>query len=323
MGAKKLNYNPKTLATMYSGFGGTEQGFVWAGYTPVFAIDNNPDAVEAYTNNFGNHCLDKNVCDFDYSAIKANHLHASPSCKKFSSTNHRGGEDELDVWCAKATVRAIAKIKPDTFSLENVKQYLGSRSFRLIRDSLLELGYASNVEIVNAKDFGVAQSRERLILRAWHPSREHPKPLSLWKMNCIYGWYEAIADLIPNLKPLPLTKWQLASLAEQGISTDGLTALVSKDGSRKQEGFTGTFARVIPPDKPCPTLKALGGSQHCQQYSIVVDGVSYRISTETIARLMGFPDSYKFLGVSYKDCMGLGNAIPPVLAKAIAESFSH
>ena len=312
----------KTLATMYSGFGGVDLGFDWAGYTPVFAIDNNPDAVEIYINNFGNHCLEKDVCEFVYSRVKADHLHASPSCKEFSPANHRSSETELDLRCAEAVVRAIAQIKPKTFSLENVKQYADSQSFRLIRRSLREHGYACNATVVNAKDFGVPQSRERLILRAWKKELRRPRPLWLWTVEDRISWYDAIADLIPTLKPQSLNSWQMCSLKEQGTDPTNLTALVSKDGSRKKKGFCNTFALVTPSSKPCPTLKALGHNQHCQQYSIVVNGVGYRISTEAIARLMSFPDSYKFSGVNYKDCMGLGNAVPPLLAKAIAESFN-
>lgn len=311
----------KTLATLFSGFGGVDQGFAWAGYAPVFAIDSNPDAVAVYIKNFGNHCLEKDVCKFDYSRVEAHHLHASPSCKEFSPANHGSSETELDILCAHATIKAITQISPQTFSLENVKQYAKSKSFDLIRRSLRSMGYACNVTIVNAKDFGVPQSRERLILRAWAKSRKRPRPLALWKKHGT-GWYEAIADLIPTLKAQPLNNWQLASLKEQGMGPTNLTALVSKDGSRKKKGFENTFALVIPSSKPCPTLKAMGHNQHCQQYSIMVNGIGYRISTEAIARLMSFPDSFKFSGVNYKDCMGLGNAVPPLLAQAIAESFN-
>jgi DNA (cytosine-5)-methyltransferase 1 len=312
----------KTLADLFAGFGGATQGFTSAGYKPVFAIDNNQDTAEVYINNFGNHCLIKSVVDVDFRDVKAVHLHASTSCKSFSNSNHKGCETELDIWCANAVCRAIGQIKPDAFSLENVKQYAGSKSFALIKQWLREFGYACNVVIVNAKDFGVPQSRERLILRAWKKELRRPKPLWLWKIEDRISWYDAIADLIPTLKPQPLNSWQSCSLKEQGIDPTNLTALVSKDGSRKKKGFINTFALVISPEKPCPTLKALGGSQHCQQYSIVVNGDGYRISTEVIARLMSFPDSYKFSGINYKDCMGLGNAVPPLLAKAIAESFN-
>ena len=312
----------RTFADLFSGYGGATTGFISAGYKPVFAIDNNPDAVETYINNFGNHCLEKDVCEFDYSRVKVDHLHVSTSCKEFSPANHRNSETEIAIRCAKAVCRAIVQISPRTFSLENVKQYADSESFKLIKICLRVHGYACNIVIVNAKDFGVPQSRERLILRAWKKELRRPKPLWLWKIDDRISWYDAIADLIPTLKPQILNTWQLASLKEQGIDPANLTALVSKDGSRKKKGFKHTFALVVPPEKPCPTLKALGGSQHCQQYSIVANGVGYRISTEAIARLMSFPDSYKFSGINYKDCIGLGNAVPPLLAKAIAESFS-
>ena len=306
---------------MFSGFGGVCSGFKDAGYELVGAVERDAYAAKTYELNFGS-CALEDVCDHNYRQVHTDHLHGSPSCKEFSRANPRGGESESDILCSKAFIRAIVQTECSTVSLENVREYKDSKSFALIKSVLRDLGFATNVANINAKDFGVPQSRERLILRAWLKNSKRPRPLSLYKTKQHIGWYEAIADIIPTLKPLPLNGWQLASLAEQGISVEGLTALVSKDGSRKKKGFISTFALLIPPEKPCPTLKALGHSQHCQQYSIVVDGVGYRISTQAIARLMSFPNSFKFLGTNYTDCMGLGNAVPPLLGRAIAQSFN-
>jgi len=56
----------KTIATLFSGGGGSDLGAIAAGYKPVFAIDNNADAANCYKQNIGDHIVLGDVCNFDY-----------------------------------------------------------------------------------------------------------------------------------------------------------------------------------------------------------------------------------------------------------------
>jgi DNA (cytosine-5)-methyltransferase 1 len=220
----------KTIATLFSGGGGFDVGAIAAGYKPIFGIDNNPNAVECYRQNIGDHIVLGDVRSHDYSNIKADHLHASPSCKTSSSANANKGETQFDIECADAVCRAIAEINPDTFSLENVEGYLRTDSCKKILNELWESEYKYNLEVLNAANYGVAQTRKRLIVMAsritkpFMPIATHHKTVNESIISFLpndhppkkwIGWYSAIADLIADLEESKLADWQLKALPEE------------------------------------------------------------------------------------------------------------
>jgi len=92
--------------------------------------------------------------------------------------------------------------------LENVWGYRSFDAYKLIRATLDELGYWSNEQHLNSADFGVPQTRKRLILRACRDGFPPALPTKeRWR-----GWYEAIEDLIPGLPESRFADWQLARL---------------------------------------------------------------------------------------------------------------
>lgn len=140
-------------------------------------------------------------------------LWASPPCTNASQANARAGETEEDREMARATAHWIETLAPPCFVMENVSGYRHFDSFAIIRAALDRIGYWSHAEILNAADFGVPQTRKRLILRAvradlgWLPPLPAPEP---WR-----GWYEAIEDLLPTLPASQLAAWQIARLPEE------------------------------------------------------------------------------------------------------------
>ena len=138
-------------------------------------------------------------------------LHASPPCPNFSIANAKGGETILDINMAKKIASFIEIQLPKYFTLENVYAYRKSQSWEIIANTLREFGYWHEIRHINAADFGVPQTRKRMIVRAIKGGFLPPLPSAEeW-----IGWYSAIEDLIPELPESQFAQWQLKHLPEE------------------------------------------------------------------------------------------------------------
>jgi len=341
-----------TIATLFSGGGGFDVGAVASGYTPVFAIDNCPKAAAAYRVNFGNHIVVGDICVQGFSEVKADHLHASPVCKNFSTAKTGAAESDFDLACASAVCRAIEQIKPKTFSLENVRGYAKSDSFLMIVTTLKSLGYNPAFRILNSADYGVPQTRKRLILlgklgdRPRFPDSTHHEPTTqqgLFPEPEWISWYDAIADLIPNLKETDLAPWQRLRVEQDCLVSNSNSGsgwaevqhidrskpsfaidttakfhkicLIEKVGARSDQAL-----RQILSDRPVPTLKALGQDGHWEQW-VIASGVKIlQTNISCLARWQSFPSWYQFPIARDTACSIIGNSVPPLLAQRILEA---
>ena len=344
-----------TIATLFSGGGGFDAGAVAAGLTPVFAIDNCPKAAAAYRVNFGNHIVVGDICIQDFSEVKADHLHASPVCKNFSTAKTGAAESEFDLGCASAVCRAIKQIKPKTFSLENVRGYAKSASFLMILTTLKSLGYNPAFRVLNSADYGVPQTRKRLILlgklgdRPRFPETTHQKPTpqqGLFPKPNWVSWYDAIADLLPNLQETDLAPWQRfrvdhdclvsshnrinrgsenqevhsvdrekPSFVIDTYATPPKICLIEKDGARSDRDL-----REILSDRPVPTLKALGQDGHWEQWVINYGVKILQTDINCLALWQSFPGWYELPTARDLACSIIGNSVPPLLAQRILEA---
>jgi len=199
------------LGTYFSGGGGVDWGLRNAGLEPVWAVEYDADIAAVYERNFGHSPIIADVRTVDPAELPpVDWFHASPVCTRASVANTDGEESEDDIQTAAAVSRALTALEPAFFTLENVVQYRKFKAFGNICKTLDKLGYFWTADNVNSADFGVPQTRRRLIVRA---SRGLLPPLPLperW-----IGWYEAIEDLIPTLPESKLAPWQLARLPEE------------------------------------------------------------------------------------------------------------
>lgn len=201
-----------TITTLFSGIGGADLGAIAAGFEPCEAVEFDPQLAELHKANIGGKCHVMNILDCDpFKFEKVDLLHASPVCKSFSAANAKKGEKQLDIDCAKKVAEFIQVLQPSTFTLENVQAYGKSKAFNIILEMLYSQGYWVNYQVLNAADFGVPQSRRRLILIAVKSGFIPPLPLPEKHI----GWYEAIKDKVHNLPDSQLAEWQIKALPDE------------------------------------------------------------------------------------------------------------
>ena len=326
----------KTFATLFSGGGGADVGLMAAGLSPLWGVEYDTDIAAVYRQNIGDHVIVADVRSIDYAALpRVDWLHASPVCTNASVANPNGRESDTDIETAQAVVRAIEAQMPRVFTLENVWGYRDYAAFRLILNTLADGGYFYDFEHVNCADFGVPQTRRRLILRASRgllPALPQPVP---W-----VGWYAAIEDLIPTLPESKLAPWQLARLPEElreallinsenagqewggikiatapamTIGTTSIPRAVLVPGILNGESERMTIRNG---DAPSPTVTV------CQRD--IRAAFPCRVVTMTIrclARFQSVPDWYQLPKKRTLAAKIVGNMVPSLLMQRIAEQM--
>lgn len=202
-----------SVVSLFCGCGGKTLGATRAGFTPVLSVEYDPAIAAVYADNFGaESLLVRDVRDVDYAPFAgADLLMASPVCTRASRASASAGEAELDISCAEAVARAIRQIRPRWFLLENVAAYRSFASLGIITNALDECGIWWDANVLNAADFGVPQSRVRLIVRGASDGYLPPLPTPTPRR----GWYDAIADLLPDCTESKLAAWQIKRLPEK------------------------------------------------------------------------------------------------------------
>ena len=332
----------RTFATLFSGGEGAGVGLRAAGLVHAWGVECDPDiAAVAAANGFSLIVADVRAVDYG-SLPRVDWLHASPVCTRASVANANATESADDISMAAAVVRALEAQCPRVFTLENVWQYRTFRAFRDICDALGRLGYFWTYDHVNAADYGVPQTRRRLILRASRGLLPHLRAPVPW-----VGWYAAIEDLIPTLPESALAPWQLARLPEE------LRESVLVGGGNTQLAQVDSKARVCGE----PAFTVTGGTKVTDNRAVLVAGLlnsdsttlttraggqpSFTVTTQdnqrdtrawtgarvvamtprALARFQSVPDWYELPTKRALAAKVIGNMVPPLLMQRIAEGM--
>lgn len=239
-----------TYADLFTGGGGAALGARAAGFELAWGLELDPHITEVANHNLGGHVVTGDILQTNPRRFESvDVLHASPPCPNFSTAKVGGAETAQDLALAEKVAEFVTVLEPRVFTLENVPAYRHSKSWALIQRALYKLGYWLHVDVLNAADFGVPQTRRRLVVRAVRGGFvPHLPPKMSWR-----GWYEAIEDLIPDLPESRFAAWQLERLPEAVA-----TMLVSGGGSH----FDAAEKQVahFGPEQAAPTvLTGTGG----------------------------------------------------------------
>jgi len=308
-----------TLRTLFSGGELFGVGARQAGYAHADGYELEPKiAAVAQLNGFDVRVAD--VCAVDYEALPSvDHVHASPSCKNASNANQPGTDENgeplpretaQDLACADAVCRAIAAHQGDTFTLENVYGYRVFESFDRIRAALSAAGFSYEYWHLNAADYGVPQTRKRLILiarrglcRIQRPNPTHRDGGDMFHPPWI-GWYAAIEDILHTLPPTKPAPWQFARLPKEIRESMLLQGTRSPTGNNIVSRSYG---------EPSPTVvSAEGGRIVTRAFLVQSNGRWVRMTVQALGRFQTVPDDYRGLTAEIN-----GNGVPCELARQI------
>jgi site-specific DNA-cytosine methylase len=270
------------IATWFSGARTLEAAI--GAVDSTMAVEYDAEINEFANTAFGTAFVTRGVGDVDPQEIAdadVTLFHASPVCKNFSAAKTLRGANELDRASAQAVARAITVAKPPVVTIENVPQYAETALFKEITDALDAAGYTWDIVIHDAADYGAAQTRKRMLLRAVRDGELPPLPEKVGPSD----WYEALSDLIedaPDGTIPPVERQRLDDMIAKG-RLDAGQPIITMGGS----GFRGSWAAANA-GGAAPTLKAANEKPRI----ILPDGRVKVVTPRMMARLMGLPDTY-------------------------------
>ena len=161
-----------SLATLFSGIGAPEFATreVFDNTKTIFACEIDKYARQSY---LANHdaplAFYEDVCDLDARSYagQIDILIGGSPCQDFSTAGQRTGEDGERGNLIWQFYRVVSEARPKVFIYENVKGFLsinGGKSYQRFLDALRGLGYLCHAEILNTKDYGIPQNRERVYI---------------------------------------------------------------------------------------------------------------------------------------------------------------
>lgn len=265
----------------------------------VWANEINKAACRAYEANFGHSIINDDVWNvMDLLPTRADVVIGGFPCQDISVNNGKGqGVLGSRSGLYRAMVEAVRRTQPKIFIAENVKGLLFKRnspSLALVLKDFAALGYRVTFKLYNAADYGVPQTRERVMIVGTHPTiSDFVPPPALY--NSKDHWidaHRALSDLETTPENLSFSHfWSKAKKSpEQG-------------------------SRYLKRDRPGYTIRAECHGNIQWHYEL-----PRRISMREAARLQSFPDEFLFHAKIRETERMVGNAVPPILAWHMAKA---
>lgn len=307
------------IISTFAGCGGSSLGYEMAGCTVVAAVEWDAHAVQCYRlNHPQTHVVHDDIANVDGAALLASVglavgeldvLDGSPPCQGFSTAGRRQLDDPRNA-LFRQQLRLIDEMRPRHVVIENVagmvKGIMRGVAAEVIRE-LKARGYAVAAGVLNAKFFGVAQSRERVFfigsrvgVPVLPPAQTHPR-------SC----RSALAGIEPDEIIMPTGAAARLSCRHLRSGENG-SDMLGRMG-RKPSWFS---TQMLDPSKPSPTIcrcvPGTGGMFHWERR---------HLSIREAMVLQGFPVTYQLPGTFNQRWARIGNSVCPPVVCAIAKQL--
>ena len=303
-----------TAISLFTGCGGSDLGLIASGFNVVMANDILPHAQKVYLSN---------CPETEYVLGDIRELEKFPStdllagcypCQGFSQGGVRKASRGIN-YLYREFARALVKVDPKAFIVENVSGMRRS-DFRYLLDDQIktfsEIGYSVKWQMLDAKDYGVAQDRKRIFIVGIRKD-----------FNQEYNFPQSTHG--EDKQPYKTIKEALAGLPENPIGEYNTEPFhwyyLSRNRYRNWHECSRTVvarSRHVTLHPSSPPLRRI----HTDKWVFEHDGPARRFSFRECSRLQGFPNEMQFpdskLENSYKV---VGNAVPPPLFAAVASTL--
>ncbi|SPE54116.1 Modification methylase HaeIII [Streptomyces netropsis] len=322
-----LGNNSLTSLEICAGAGGQALGIEQAGFTHVGLVERNSDACETLRQNRPQwQVFEEDLRKFDPGVIakcSVDLLAGGVPCTPYSIAGKQlGATDGRDL--LPEALRLVAAIVPRAVMIENVAALAQNSSYGPIRDSLIselkKLGYKTNIFVLDAQDFGLAQRRKRALIVALRDDTAQP---FRWPMQL--GLAPTVGEVLgPSMAS---AGWGGANEWSH-LADDVAPTLVG--GSEKHGGGDLGPARA----KRAWARLAVNGNSYADDvpdHNFVLrhgqgnngwEGYP-RLTLAQASLLQGFPPDWRFSGSKTARSKQIGNAFPPPVARAVAECIAE
>ena len=342
------------ILDLFCGAGGLSYGMEKNPYfKTVVALDNDPTVAETFKKNMpDSHVIigDITDCNVKKELIKksqflhVNMIVGGPPCQGYSNKGKKLGLADPRNFLFREYLSLVKEIKPEVFIIENVKALL-SASNGWFRDEIVSaikaLGYHINFGVLNAANYGVPQARERAIFIC-----SKQKPISLPKPTV--KKYTTVRDAISDIAYLESGEGKfeqmyknIALTSYQKLMRQNSVALFNHIASKHKQVAIDKL-KLIPPERGKECLpKELRGKQKFKttwgrlkwdetsptidtRFDAASNGTNNHpflnraITPREAARIQSFDDKFIFYGSKVHIRKQIGNAVPPLMAEAIA-----
>lgn len=285
------------VVDLFSGCGGMSLGFEQAGFDVVAAFDNWNAAISIYEKNFSHPIYQKDLSEDDavsvIADIKPDLIMGGPPCQDYSIAGKREMGKRANLTIRFAEI--VATVKPSWVVFENVYNIERFPTLPEMKKMLSDAGYGLTTRVLDASRCGVPQKRQRFFL--------------IGKLGEVDGFLD---DTLVS-----------------GLSNRQMTV---RDylGDRLQTEYYYMHPRsynrraVFSIDEPASTIRGINRpipenyKRHPADKAAVADGVR-ALTTRERGYIQTFPDTFSFHGAKTDVELAIGNAVPPALAKYVAE----
>lgn len=351
----KTTQGDVTVTDLFAGAGGLTEGFVSQAperFHPLQAVEWKLDAAATFEQNFpGAEMFNGDIIEWakSHMAKPVDVIVGGPPCQGFSLLGKRDEKDEKNLlWHQYAEV--VNQTKPRYFVMENVPQFLTSPQRAVFEQELVDGGlqdYRASLHRVNTADYGAPQARKRMIIlgsrrdvprldlpQARGEFLDHPRTvkdaigdlpfradgIDLPERSIVYGgktrpgvFETRELHLGRNYQRISIERF--AHIPPGGSRFDLPDELLMDCWRNHTTGAGDVMGRLMW-DKPSVTIRTEFNKPEKGRY---LHPVANRAITHLeAARIMGFPDDYRWVGTKTSIARQMGNAVPVALGQALA-----
>ena len=341
---------------LFCGCGGISLGFKLAGYDISGGIDIDPDSIKTFNKNFPK---SKAICESlleyndnrildDFGDKKIDVIVGGPPCQGFSSANRwqKENEDPRNKLFFEY-LRFVELLNPKAVVIENVRGIL-TRDKGFAKDRieklLKNLGYNVDCKVLNASDYGVPQNRLRAFFVAIRNDHKETFDFDQLSKKSMVTVKEAIGELYdldknpkiklttkPNNKyvkylrkenqeifnheikyPAELTQERISHVPQGGNWANIPPELFPNNRSNRH---SSAFKRL---DEKACSVTIDTGNAHSNYFHPTYNRIP---TVREAARLQSFKDDFILEGSRTSQYRQIGNAVPPLLAKEVADKL--